>query len=265
MFFCGFTILSNININVKSFYFAAFEISKLRLFRRVFQILCEHHYDILMVAADAGDSFGDFTTEYLGRLRREKGTLLAVCTKHYGEMTASAYSSHEEVKFALDYKSSVTVLPLKVEDTYPPRPPCGPDHEFDKKKLAQGYIDMIFRPSVVFLDCRNKSEMDIAAEIAKLLQKYKASACPDWWQRVLHLILKIMFRCPKTVVSVSPSKLKRNGGGLTSCSFGILEFQWVICLAWNRSHRASSIHFWKGGGFASDDMAFFMAKPWLVL
>ena len=89
-----------------------------------------------MVAADAGDSFGDLTTEYLGRLRSEEGTMIAVCTKHYGEKTASSYSSHEELKFALDYKSSVTVLPLKVEDTYPPEPPCGQEHGFDKKKLA---------------------------------------------------------------------------------------------------------------------------------
>lgn len=132
-----------------------------------------------MVAADAGQSFGDMTTEYLGRLRREKGTMLAVCTKHYGEMTASAYSWHEELKFALDYKSSVTVLPLKVEDTYPPQPPCGPEHRFDKKKLAEGYVDMVFKPSVVYLDCRNKSEREIAGEIAKHLQKHRVEASGD--------------------------------------------------------------------------------------
>ena len=126
-----------------------------------------------MVAANAGDSFGDLTSQYLGRLRREKGTMMAVCTKNYGEKTASSYSSHEELKFALDYKDSVTVLPLKVEDTYPPEPPSGPDHEFDKKRTAQGYIDMVFKPSVVFLDCRKKSEREIAAEIGKQLQLQK--------------------------------------------------------------------------------------------
>ena len=49
-----------------------------------------------MVAADAGESFGDLTTKYLGRLKKERGTMIAVCTKHYGEMTASAYSSHKD-------------------------------------------------------------------------------------------------------------------------------------------------------------------------
>ena len=37
----------------------------LRKFRQVFSILRDHKYDVLMVAADAGDSFGDLTTEYL--------------------------------------------------------------------------------------------------------------------------------------------------------------------------------------------------------
>ena len=68
----------------------------LRKIRKVFQILCDRKYDILMVAADAGRSFGDLTTEYLGRLHKEHGTMIAVCTKHYGEMTASAYSSHKD-------------------------------------------------------------------------------------------------------------------------------------------------------------------------
>ena len=68
----------------------------LRKIRKVFKILCDRKYDILMVAADAGQSFGDLTTEYLGRLHKEHGTMIAVCTKHYGEMTASAYSSHKD-------------------------------------------------------------------------------------------------------------------------------------------------------------------------
>ena len=152
-----------------------------RTFRKVFSILLDHKYDVLMVAADAGKSFGDLTTEYLERLRSEKGTMIAVCSKHYGEMTASSYSSHEELKFALDYKSCVTVLPLQVEETYPPEPPCGPDHRFDKKNLAKGYISMVFKPSVVYLDCRAdsgqlKSETDIAAKIAAELQKFRAAA-----------------------------------------------------------------------------------------
>ena len=152
--------------------------SKQRLFRKVFSILLENDYDVLMVAADSGKSFGDLTLQYLGRLKREDGTMIAVCTHHYGEMTNSPFSSHEELKWAYEYKSFMRVLPLKVEDTYPPNPPCGPEHKLDKKKQALDYIDAVFKPSVVYLDCRDesgqlKSERDIAAAIAKELRKYK--------------------------------------------------------------------------------------------
>ena len=51
---------------------------------------------MLMVAADA-EASRDLTTEYLGRLRREAETMLAVCTKNYSEWTAFAYSSHKEL------------------------------------------------------------------------------------------------------------------------------------------------------------------------
>ena len=84
-----------------------------------------------MVAADAGKSFGYLTTDYLGRLQREKGKMLAVCTKNYGEKTGSAYSSFKELKFALDYEDDIQVVPLKVEETYPPEPPGGPNHKYD--------------------------------------------------------------------------------------------------------------------------------------
>ena len=103
-----------------------------RKFRAVHKILVDNQYDVMMVAADAGENFGDQTTEYLGRLKREKGKMLAVCTKNYGEKTASAYSSFKELKFALDYEDDIQVVPLKVEETYPPEPPGGPNHKYDK-------------------------------------------------------------------------------------------------------------------------------------
>ena len=164
--FCIFLISSHLNSEVLT---KRLEI--LRKFREVFRILRDHKYDVLMVTADAGESFADLTTEYLGRLQREEGTMLAVCTKHYGEMTDSAYSSHKELKFALDYEKFVQVLPLKVEDTYPPQPPGGPEHKHDKKCLAQGYVLSVFKPGVVYLDCQEKSAKDIATEIAKHLYK----------------------------------------------------------------------------------------------
>ena len=100
-------------------------------FRAVHKILVDNQYDVMMVSADAGESFGDLTT-ILRPIAKREGKMLAVCTKNYGEMTDSAYSSFKELKFALDYEHHIQIVPLKVEKTYPPEPPCGPDHKFDK-------------------------------------------------------------------------------------------------------------------------------------
>ena len=51
----------------------------------------------------------------------------------------------------------------------------GPDHEYDKEYLARGYILSVFKPSVVFLECRQKSETEIAAQIANVLQRHKVA------------------------------------------------------------------------------------------
>lgn len=135
--------------------------------RRVHQILREDGYNSLMVEVDEGDSFGVLTARYLGQLRRERGMMIAVCTKHYAEKTESKYCSFYELQFALTH--GIRVLPLKMEDTYPPEPPWGKNHP-DKHGDALGYIDMAFRPDVKYLDCRGKSEVDMASAIAKRLR-----------------------------------------------------------------------------------------------
>ena len=102
--------------------------------RKVFQILCERKYDILMVAADAGQSFGDLTTKYLGRLHKENGTMIAVCTKHYGEMTASAYSSHKDrIPYISHFLSCFNINLLVVKEWLPQQQGHNvrnPDREF---------------------------------------------------------------------------------------------------------------------------------------
>jgi len=118
--------------------------------------------------AGAGESFGEKTAEYLDRLDTEKGLMLAVCTSDYGEMTDSPYSSYFELRFAKEY--NLDVLPLQVEDEWKPNPPCGEGHR-DKKKSALAFIKMVFYPSRVRLDCRNKSTEEIACEIAAVLRK----------------------------------------------------------------------------------------------
>lgn len=127
----------------------------------------QSHLGLLFLAVE-GESFGDLTAEYLGRLRNEKGIMLAVCTSDYGEIVSSRYSTYYELKFALEYK--IDVLPLRVEDEYPPNPSGGEGH-IDKRRLALAYIHMVFPPSRVYLDCRNWSVAEIASEIAAVLRR----------------------------------------------------------------------------------------------
>eukprot|EP00434_Breviolum_minutum_P003223 symbB.v1.2.002837.t1/scaffold144.1/size299099/15 len=137
-------------------------------FRAVHKLLLENHYDVMMVEAGAGESFGRMTAEYLHRLQSEKGIMLAVCTSDYGEMTDSPYSSFAELEYAQEYK--LDVLPLQVEDQWKPNPACGEGHQ-DTKKLALAYISMVFKPSRVRVDCRNLSIEEIACKIAAVLRK----------------------------------------------------------------------------------------------
>ena len=119
-------------------------------FREVVRIMKGHNCNILMVDAKGGDDFGLLTIQYLNKIRADNGVMVAVCTPHYGEKTASPYSSHQELIYALDNK--LEVLPLKVHEIYPPQPPCGPDHRFDHASTAEGFISMMlpltFEPMV---------------------------------------------------------------------------------------------------------------------
>lgn len=141
-------------------------------FRKVHELLVAHKFDNLMVSVSGGGDFGEKTLEYLGRLDEERGVMLAVCTENYGEMTDSEYSSNRELKFALDQK--LHVIPLRVVEMYPPRPPFGLEHPFDKTGTAKTLVKMVLPPSKVYLDCRNQSAEQIARLIAdQLLAKAK--------------------------------------------------------------------------------------------
>eukprot|EP00434_Breviolum_minutum_P030483 symbB.v1.2.026955.t2/scaffold2731.1/size72017/3 len=137
-------------------------------FRAVHKLLVENQYEVLMVEAGEGESFGDLTAQYLGRLKRENGIMLAVCTSDYGEMTDSPFCTYYELKSAVEYK--IDVLPLQVEDEWQPKPPSGKGH-LDEHHKALGFIDLVFSPSRVRLDCRDKPVVEIASKIAAILRK----------------------------------------------------------------------------------------------
>ena len=91
-----------------------------------------------------------------------------VGTEDYEEKTASEYSSFVELKFASDY--GLDVLPLRFSDTWPPAPPGGPSHAYDKKGLAKAYIAKLVSPAVVFEDCRDLEPDEIANRIQRRLK-----------------------------------------------------------------------------------------------
>ena len=136
-------------------------------FREVHKLLTEHNFPNRMVSASGSADFGIMTLNCLGELKRKSGVMIAVCTPHYGEKTSSPYSSHAELRFALD--EGIAVLPLKVADVYPPNPPGGPGHPFDPDDTAKVMSLMVFKRSVVYLDCVNKSVQEITAMLAHAL------------------------------------------------------------------------------------------------
>ena len=153
------------------------------LFRQVYKILKDRNYPVMMVEEGAGGDFGTKTATFLGRLRKHKGVLLAVCSSHYGEITGSTYSSYEEVKFAHGHK--LDILPLRMcEDPWPPEPPSGPDHAYDKEGAAEGLLAMAIPPSKIFVDCRGKDAQWIAVKIAETLRPKPGEA----WH-MMHVLL----------------------------------------------------------------------------
>ncbi|CAE7155256.1 unnamed protein product, partial [Symbiodinium pilosum] len=137
--------------------------------RAVHRLLLRHNYEVRMVEAGAGDDFGDDTLLFLDEIKSNDGVMLAVCTAHYAEMTASKFSSYVELKYC--FANGVQVLPLRMVDTYPPTPPYGSEHAYDQKGKAKALIGAAFAPSLLYLDCRGKTVEEIASQIAARLRR----------------------------------------------------------------------------------------------
>ena len=138
------------------------------LFRGVYHILKKKNYPVLMLDEAARDSVGGMILPYLSKPIREKGVLLAVCTSDYAEMTDPLYSSYDELQFAL--VNDLQVLPLRVcDDPWPPKPPWGPNHQYDKEGAGHGLLMLAIGNLTAYVDCRGKDEIYIAARIAETL------------------------------------------------------------------------------------------------
>ena len=110
----------------------------------------DHSFNVLMVEAKGGDDFGKTTMKFLNQTHTKRGVVIPVCTWHYGEKTSSTFSSFDELRYAQDYR--LDLLPLRMEDVWPPQPPCGTEHEFDKDGDALDLIKMAMRPAIAYID-----------------------------------------------------------------------------------------------------------------
>jgi GTP-binding protein EngB required for normal cell division len=121
-----------------------------------------------MVHVQPSQNFGCETVLGLNLVKKNSGLFIIVGTSKYGEVTGSAYGSWAELRFAVDH--GLRILPLQFDDTWPPQPPYGPDHQYDKEGMAQAYIAFAIRPSTMYVDCRGKSEEFISNQIELALQ-----------------------------------------------------------------------------------------------
>ena len=105
-------------------------------------------FPVRVVRARPGVNFGDMVMAYLAEIKEKGGALLPVCVETYGEETDSPYSTYEELRFAENVHS------LSTETAW---------------SAGQGLIDKAMPPDLADLDCRDKTESEIAVEIAKVL------------------------------------------------------------------------------------------------
>lgn len=137
--------------------------------RTVHHRLRNRGLNVLMVEARGGDNFGDMTANFLRQIDEGGGFLIAACTKHYAEVTASPFSSFEELKFAVNNR--VKIIPLRFDAIYPPAPDWGKDHKYDKGGTSRDYIKMAFPSSLAYIDCLKLSASEIADALeSRLIQ-----------------------------------------------------------------------------------------------
>ena len=121
-----------------------------------------------MVEAGAGETFGDETNFGLYYMI----AMIAICSDNYGEKTKSPYSSHAEVKYAL--QNWIPIIPVKFGDTYPPEPP--PD--FDGLNRGREQNKLAFASDLGYCDwsTRKWDAKQCATDIKKALEKI--DKCP---------------------------------------------------------------------------------------
>ena len=98
--------------------------------------------------------------------------MIAICSDNYGQNTESPYSSHGELKYAIQNRRQI--IPVKFGKKYPPEPP--PDFDGGNKGTEQNKV--AFSNDLVYCDwsTRDWDAKECAKEIKKALEKI--GKCP---------------------------------------------------------------------------------------
>ena len=95
--------------------------------------------NVFMVEAGLGETFGDATNFGLYYMI---ATMIAICSGNYGQKTKSPYSSHAELKYAV--QKWIPIIPVKFGKKYPPEPP--PDFDGGNKGTEQNKVAFSLLP-----------------------------------------------------------------------------------------------------------------------
>lgn len=124
---------------------------------------------VFMVNAVAGQSFAEQTM--LGM--KNALAMVAFCTENYGEKTDGMYETYMELKYA--YQNQVPIIPLKLSEVYPPKPPDADGRAQNKWILSK---DVIYIDDSRMEDpCRAGQQILETLDAQRILSVSQADVC----------------------------------------------------------------------------------------
>ena len=124
--------------------------------------------NIFMVEVGPGGTFGDATLFGLYYMV----AMIAICSDNYGQKTRSPYSSHAELKYAI--QNWIPFIPVRFGEKFPPEPPL----DFDGGNTGTEQNKLAFSTDLVYSDwsTRDWDAKECAEEIKNALEKI--DKCP---------------------------------------------------------------------------------------
>ena len=120
--------------------------------RKIKQALEEKGVPTCLVDLMGGETFGMETMKALYHAR----AMAAFCSENYGALTGARYETFHELRYAWEHQ--ITIMPVKLCNDYPPRPP-------DEAGRIQNAF--VLSKSLIYIDGMGLSEEEVANELEK--------------------------------------------------------------------------------------------------